>query len=64
MIILIWKLLILQHKLTHLCVKFKKLIVRVLFNRQIKDDKNNELDLNISDILNFVKESVYVAQKN
>ena len=38
--------------------------VRVLFSEWVKDNKNNELNLNVSDILNFVKESVCVAQKS
>ena len=36
----------------------------MLFNKWIKNDKNNELNLNINNILDFVKKSVYVVQKS
>ena len=36
----------------------------MLFNKWIKDDKNNELNLNVSNILDFVRKSVYVTQKD
>ena len=38
--------------------------VRMLLNEWVKDNKNNELNLNMSDILNFVRKSVYVVWKN
>ena len=37
--------------------------VRVLFSEWIRHNKNNELDLNMSDILNFVRKSAYAVQK-
>ena len=39
-------------------------IVRMLFSKWVKNNKNNELDLNVNDILNFVRESVCVTQKS
>ena len=38
--------------------------VRVLLSEWVKDNKNNELNLNMSDILNFVRESTCVKQKS
>ena len=39
-------------------------IVRVLLSEWIRDNKNNELNLNMSDILNFIRESAYIVQKS
>ena len=44
--------------------KIKTLNVRVLLSEWIRGDKNNELDLNVSDILNFVRESAYIVWKS